>query len=68
MKAHIASQSDREAPPDFEVPGNIVFLWVDKATGTALPGEAPGAIREAFIAGTQPGADSFSRPGPAGTP
>ena len=59
MKAYIAAQPDAEHPPKFEVPGNIVFLWVDKATGAVLPGEASGGIREAFIAGTQPGADTF---------
>jgi len=59
MKAYIAGQPDKEHPPEFEVPGNIVFLWVDKASGTVLPGEAGGGIREAFIAGTQPGADTF---------
>jgi hypothetical protein len=42
-------------------PGNIVFLPVDKASGAVLPPEAPGAISEAFIAGTQPGANSFAR-------
>jgi penicillin-binding protein 1A len=46
---------DRKDPPKFEAPGNIVFVSVDKGTGSAADDGAPGAIREAFIAGTQPG-------------
>jgi penicillin-binding protein 1A len=45
---------DRKEPPRFEPPGNIVFVAVDKATGEPNEGTA-GSIREAFIAGTQPG-------------
>jgi penicillin-binding protein 1A len=44
---------DRKDPPRFEPPGNIVFVSIDKATGN--PGEGPGTVSEAFIAGTQPG-------------
>ncbi len=52
MKAWIG---DRKEAPPFPAPGNIVFVSVDKSSGdTADPG-APGAIPEAFIAGTQPG-------------
>ncbi len=52
MKAWIG---DRKEPPAFPPPGNIVFVTVDKGSGTPeIPG-APGAISEAFIAGTQPG-------------
>jgi penicillin-binding protein 1A len=51
MKAWIG---DRKEPPTFEAPGNIVFVSVDKGGGTAAEG-TPGAISEAFIAGTQPG-------------
>jgi penicillin-binding protein 1A len=51
MKAWIG---DRKEPPKFEPPGNIVFVSVDKG-GTATPEGTPGAISEAFIAGTQPG-------------
>ena len=50
MKAWIG---DRKDPPKFEPPGNIVFMLVDKG-GAASEG-VPGAISEAFIAGTQPG-------------
>ncbi len=45
---------DRKDPPRFEPPGNIVFVSVDKA-GASAGADAPGAISEAFIAGTQPG-------------
>ena len=61
MKAYIGGRADKE-PPRFEAPGNIIFVSVDRSTGSVLPGGAPGGIDEAFIAGTQPGADSFSRP------
>jgi penicillin-binding protein 1A len=46
---------DRKEPPTFEPPGNIVFVAVDKASGAAAAEGTPGAISEAFIAGTQPG-------------
>jgi penicillin-binding protein 1A len=52
MKAWIG---DRTEPPKFEPPGNIVFVSVDKGSGSAVAAGAPGAISEAFIAGTQPG-------------
>ena len=52
MKAWIG---DRKDPPQFEAPGNIVFMLVDKGTGGAAAEGTPGAISEAFIAGTQPG-------------
>jgi len=45
---------DRKEPPKFEAPGNIVFVAVDN-TGASTDAAAPGAISEAFIAGTQPG-------------
>jgi penicillin-binding protein 1A len=45
----------RKDPPKFEAPGNIVFVPVDTATGAAVDASMPGAIEEAFIAGTQPG-------------
>jgi penicillin-binding protein 1A len=61
MKAYIDGRSDKDDPPDFAAPGNIVFLAVDKGNGSVLPAETPGAIREAFISGTQPGANSFNR-------
>ena len=36
-------------------PGNIVFVSIDKASGDLRRRGTPGAITEAFIAGTQPG-------------
>jgi len=61
MRAYIDGRPDKDDPPEFEAPGNIVFLAVDHSNGTVLPAETPGAIREAFISGTQPGANSFNR-------
>lgn len=55
MQAYIEGRPDRETPPQFEVPGNVVFLAVDQATGAVSDPDTPGAISEAFIAGTQPG-------------
>jgi penicillin-binding protein 1A len=52
MKAWIGDRTDA---PAFEPPGNIVFLPVDRGTGTVALDGAAGAITEAFIAGTQPG-------------
>jgi penicillin-binding protein 1A len=52
MKAWIG---DRKDAPKFEPPGNIVFISVDKGTGGISDEGTPGAISEAFIAGTQPG-------------
>ena len=55
MKAYIEKRGDRQNPPVFEAPGNIVFVSVDRVTGQPLSADAPGALSEAFIAGTQPG-------------
>ena len=63
MRAYIDARPDKDSPPDFDPPGNIIMLAVDHATGAVLPADTPGAVREAFIAGTQPGAQSgFARP------
>jgi penicillin-binding protein 1A len=61
MRAYIDTRPDKNTPPKFEAPGNIVFLSVDKGSGAVMPPDTPGGITEAFIAGTQPGANSFSR-------
>jgi penicillin-binding protein 1A len=61
MKAYIDGREDKDDPPTFEAPGNIVFLAVDQLNGAVLSSEAPGSINEAFISGTQPGANSFNR-------
>jgi penicillin-binding protein 1A len=42
MRAYVAAYGDRESPPTFDAPGNIVFVTLD----SGLP--------EAFINGTQP--------------
>ncbi len=55
MKNYIDSRPDKDTPPKFEAPGNILFLSVDKSNGVAAPPGTPGAINEVFIAGTQPG-------------
>jgi penicillin-binding protein 1A len=60
MKAYIDGRPDKDMPPEFQSPANIVFLSVDKTTGAVLPPDTAGAVNEAFIAGTQPG--GLSRP------
>ncbi len=55
MKTYIAGRPDKDDPPEFEAPGNIVFLPVDRTSGVVTDPEVPGAIPEAFISGTQPG-------------
>jgi penicillin-binding protein 1A len=53
MRTYIELRGDRKNPPQFEPPGNIVFLAVDRGTGEVATEDAT-AISEAFIAGTQP--------------
>ena len=48
--------ADRERPPDFQAPGNIVFRTVNEMTGEQVARGGRGAIQEVFIAGTEPGA------------
>jgi penicillin-binding protein 1A len=55
MKAYVEKRGDRQNPPVFEAPGNIVFVTVDRVTGQPLPADTQGSISESFIAGTQPG-------------
>jgi penicillin-binding protein 1A len=55
MKAYIDKYGDRKNPPVFDPPGNIVFVPIDKNSGAPVQPETPGALIEAFIAGTQPG-------------
>ena len=61
MKTYIDQRDDKDSPPEFEAPGNIVFVAVDMSNGAALPGGSPESINEAFIAGTQPGATPTAR-------
>jgi len=56
MAGYISSRADKDLPPDFPAPGNIVFLPVDRASGAVQSVDGAGTIREAFIAGTQPSA------------
>jgi penicillin-binding protein 1A len=55
MKAYIDARGDRKNPPSFGPPSNIVFMTVDRAAGVPVDAGTPGAITEAYIAGTQPG-------------
>jgi penicillin-binding protein 1A len=54
MKAYIDLYGDRENPPQFESPGNIVFMTVSRETGEPASEGAEGVVNEAFISGTQP--------------
>jgi penicillin-binding protein 1A len=56
MRAYIDAHGDRNAPPDFEAPGNIVFVTLDSG------------LSEAFINGTQPARLSSPLPAPSATP
>ena len=51
MRAHIDDRTDR---PEFLQPVNIVHLSVNRLTGAITEPSAPDAIRETFIAGTEP--------------
>ena len=53
MRAYLEGR-DREQPPTFEAPGNIVFVPVDRHSGEAVDVGTPQSIVEAFITGTQP--------------
>jgi penicillin-binding protein 1A len=54
MKVYIELYGDKENPPTFDPPGNIVFMPVDRMTGEPASGEGEGVVNEAFISGTQP--------------
>ena len=53
MSVYIDLYGDRENPPKFEPPGNIIFMPVDRNTGEP-GGEGAVLVNEAFISGTQP--------------
>jgi penicillin-binding protein 1A len=57
MKTYIDERDDKDDPPEFQAPGNIVFMAVDQSSGAVLPAGTAETINEAFIAGTQPGAN-----------
>jgi penicillin-binding protein 1A len=61
MTNYINARPDKDQPPAFEAPGNIVFLTVDAHTGNPIPPDATDGITEAFISGTQPGMNTFAR-------
>ena len=52
MRTHIGERADL---PTFRTPSNIVFLSVDRMTGSIVAPSSPDAIHEAFISGTEPG-------------
>ena len=54
MKVYIDLYGDREHPPEFESPGNIVFMPVDRTTGEPATEGSGAIVNEAFISGTQP--------------
>lgn len=54
MKVYIELYGDKENPPKFESPGNIVFMAVDRDTGEPATGASESVVNEAFISGTQP--------------
>jgi penicillin-binding protein 1A len=58
MKTYIDERDDKDDPPEFQAPGNIVFMAVDQSSGAVLPAGTAETINEAFIAGTQPGANA----------
>jgi len=53
MKSYLDLYADREHPPTFDPPGNIVFMTIDRDTGQPSDG-GDRVISEAFISGTQP--------------
>lgn len=54
MRAYLDLYADREHPPAFTAPGNIVFMNVDRDTGEPTGDFNPRVVNEAFISGTQP--------------
>ncbi|MDO8679403.1 MAG: PBP1A family penicillin-binding protein [Acidobacteriota bacterium] len=54
MKVYIDLYGNREHPPEFESPGNIVFMPVDRSTGEPAYGGSGAVVNEVFISGTQP--------------
>ena len=56
MNAYI---DGRNAPEGFSAPTNIVFRSVEPLSGKLTEPWSTGAIQEAFISGTEPGANIF---------
>jgi penicillin-binding protein 1A len=55
MQHYIDGRTDKDTPPQFQPPGNIVFVAIDKSTGAVATPETTSALTETFIAGTEPG-------------
>ncbi len=64
MQGYIDQRPDKDTPPAFQPPGNIVFLAVDKSTGAVATQDSPSAITDAFISGTEPGGLNHPPPQP----
>jgi penicillin-binding protein 1A len=54
MRTYIELSGNRENPPKFEPPGNIVFMPVDRYNGEPVSMTTEAVVNEAFISGTQP--------------
>lgn len=54
MRDYIDLYGNREQPPQFESPGNIVFMTIDRDTGEPATPASGAIVNEAFISGTQP--------------
>jgi penicillin-binding protein 1A len=54
MRSYISAQGEGTAIPEFQAPGNIVFVAVDRTTGNPATAGIADTINEAFISGTQP--------------
>jgi penicillin-binding protein 1A len=59
MREYLELRGDRENPPEFEPPGNIVFMTVDRTTGEPVLEGSANVVTEAFLAGTQPSPPSW---------
>lgn len=59
MREYLELRGDRENPPEFEPPGNIVFMTVDRTTGEPVIDGSANVVNEAFLAGTQPSPPSW---------
>ena len=47
-------------PADFQPTDDVIGMWINKATGTPVAGDEPGAIYEYYIKGTEPRAAESS--------
>jgi penicillin-binding protein 1A len=54
MRAYLDLLADRENPPEFDAPGNIIFMPVNRETGEPAAEGEPNVLTEAFLSGTQP--------------